>query len=327
MASPNCITFGGIKVDRAIAGEVIHRVQPLGVEAALSAIEASGHEQIEKRRQIENAVQAAKFEAARAQRQFDAVDPDNRLVAGELERRWNERLEAMRGIEDDLSRLASMPTQSLSPDDRERLLSLGRDLARAWDSNGATIETKKKIIRLLINEIIVDLVGDHITMIVHWQGGDHTRLQIKKNKGGQTRWVTDADVIELVRALARHMPDHTIAAVLNRSGKATGRGNSWTRSRVCSVRHQKEIAVFREGERAERGEVTLFEAAETLAVSPSTIRRLIAAGILKAEQVCKGAPWIIRRADLEREDVRHEAQARRTRRPASANPLQKTFDL
>lgn len=327
MASPTCITFGGIKVDRVIAGEVIHRVQPLGVEAALSAIEASGHEQIEKRRQIENALQAAKFEAARAQRQFDAVDPDNRLVAGELERRWNERLAAMRVIEDDLSRFVSMPTQSLSPDDRERLLSLGRDLARAWDSNGATIETKKKIIRLLINEIIVDLVGDDITMIVHWQGGDHTRLQIKKNKGGQTRWVTDADVIDLVHALARHMPDHTIAAVLNRSGKATGRGNSWTRSRVCSVRHQKDIAVYREGERGERGEVTLFGAAETLAVSPSTIRRLIASRILKAAQVCKGAPWIILRADLEREDVRREAQARRTRRPASANLLQKTFDL
>ena len=282
---------------------------------------------MEKRRQIQNALQAAKFEAARAQRQFDAVDPDNRLVAGELERRWNERLAAMRALEEDLAELAATPTQSLSPVDRERLLSLGKDLAQAWDALGATVETKKKIIRLLIKEIVVDLVGDHITMIVHWQGGDHTRLEVKKNKGGQTRWVTDADVIDLVRALARHMPDHTIAAVLNRSGKSTGRGHSWTRSRVCTLRNLKKIAVYRDGERAERGEVTLFEAAETLAVSPSTIRRLIAAGVLKAQQVCKGAPWIISRTDLERDDVRREALARRMRRPASANPLQKTLDL
>ena len=327
MASPSCITFGGVKVDRVIAAEVIHRVQPLGVEAALSAVETSGHEHAGKCQQIENALQAAKFEAARAQRQFDAVDPDNRLVAGELERRWNERLSAMRALEDDRAQVAAKPAQSLSPEDRERLLSLGKDLAQAWASPGATAETKKKIIRLLINEIIVDLAGDHITMIVHWQGGDHTRLEVKKNKGGQTRWVTDADVIDLVCALARHMPDHTIAAVLNRSGKSTGRGHSWTRSRVCTLRNQKKIAVYRDGERAERGEVTLFEAAETLVVSPSTIRRLITAGVLKAQQVCKGAPWIISRADLEHETVRLEAQSKRLRHPASANPHQKTFDL
>ena len=150
---------------------------------------------------------------------------------------------------------------------------------------------------------------------------------MKKNKGGQTRWVTDADVVDLVRALARHMPDQTIAAVLNRSGKSTGRGNSWTRSRVCSLRNQKEIAVYRDGERSERGEVTLFEAAETLAVSPSTIRRMIAAGVLQGLQVCKGAPWIIRSADLAREEVRREAQARRTRRPAPRDPLQKMLHL
>jgi hypothetical protein len=70
---------------------------------------------------------------------------------------------------------------------RVRLKKISLDLAQAWDSPGATIETKKRIIRLLISEIIVDLIGDHITMIVHWQGGGHTRLDIKKNKGGQTR--------------------------------------------------------------------------------------------------------------------------------------------
>jgi DNA invertase Pin-like site-specific DNA recombinase len=327
MANPSCIAFGGIRVDRVIAAEVLYRVQPLGIEAALAAIEASGQEHLEKQRQIENALQAARFEAARAHRQFDAVDPDNRLVAGELERRWNERLAAMRSLEEELALIAARPAQSLSPEERERLMSLGQDLARAWNSSGATVETKKKIIRLLISEIIVDVVGDKIDLIVHWQGGDHTHLQVKKNKGGQTRWVTDADVIDLVRALARHMPDHTIAAVLNRSGKSTGRGNSWTRTRVCSVRHQKEIAVYRNGERAERDEVTLFEAAETLAVSPSTIRRMIVVGVLHGQQVCKGAPWIISRADLARADVRGEAQARRTRRPSSRNPLQKMLDL
>jgi excisionase family DNA binding protein len=150
---------------------------------------------------------------------------------------------------------------------------------------------------------------------------------VKKNKFGRNRWVTDADVTDLVHVLARQMPDQAIAAVLNRSGKSTGRGNSWTRSRVCSLRSKRGIAPYRDGERGERGEVTLLEAAESLAVSTSTVRRMIDAGMLPANQLCKGAPWIIRHSDLQRDDVCREALSRRTRRPPSYDPLQKTLDL
>ena len=96
------------------------------------------------------------------------------------------------------------------------------------------------------------------------------------------------------------MPDKAIASVLNRAGKTTGRGNGWTKSRVCSLRSHNDIAAYREGERRERGEVTLDEAAAVLYVSPSTVRRLTKDGQLAASQLCKGAPWIIKAADLER---------------------------
>jgi hypothetical protein len=123
------------------------------------------------------------------------------------------------------------------------------------------------------------------------------------------------------------MPDESIAAILNRAGKSTGRGNSWTRSRVCSLRYGQNIEPYHEGERAERGEVTIDEAGATLAVSPSTIRRMINDGILPAQQLCKGAPWIIRLRDLVREDVRAEAAARRSRRPSSIDPRQRSLDF
>jgi excisionase family DNA binding protein len=326
MAANNCIAFGGVRIDRAVAAEVLDRLQPLGVEAALAALMSQEHEQSEKRRQLENALEAARYEAARAHRQYDAVDPDNRLVASELERRWNEKLGRVQAIEAALAEVVARPASMLSPDDRDRLMSLGKDLAYAWDSIGATVETKKKIIRLLITEIVVDVSGT-LDLIIHWQGGDHTRLTVKKYKAGRNRWVTDAEVIDLVRVLARQMPDASIASVLNRSGKSTARGQSWTRSRICSLRYQKGIAAYREGERAERGEATLHEAAELLSVSPSTILRMLNAGTLPANQLCKGAPWIIRRADLQREDVRREAQRRRLRRPASDNHLQIDLNL
>ena len=327
MAASSCISFGGIRIDRTIAQEVLDRLQPLGVEAAIAAMDAHGEEQLDKRRQLENALEQARFEATRAHRQYDQVDPDNRLVAGELERRWNERLANVRALEEQLAQHDTGSAITLGFQDRDRLLALGRDLSRAWDSAGASVETRKKIVRLLIAEIVIDVVGDTLALVIHWQGGDHTRLSAKRNKVGQNRWVTDTDVVDLVRILARQMPDEAIAAVLNRSGKSTGRGNSWTRMRVCSLRHNHDITPYREGERSERGEVTVNEAAAALAVSPSTIRRMINDGMLPAQHYCEGAPWIICLDDLKRKEVRTEAERRRSRRPLSRNPCQRSLDL
>jgi excisionase family DNA binding protein len=194
-------------------------------------------------------------------RQYDAVDPDNRLVAGELDHRWNERLLALRTLENERDALVAHAAPALTEAERERLLALGAD-------------------------------------------------------------GTDADVVELVAVLARQLPDKAIAAILNRAGKATGRGNGWTRSRVCWLRNHRGIAPYREGERTERGEVTLEEASETLKVSEATVRRLIADKVLTAAQYCKGAPWVIRADDLQDENVKQAANARRQRRPASADQRQ-----
>jgi hypothetical protein len=327
MAASSCISFGGTRIDRAVAQEVLDRLQPLGIEAALGAMNAHAEEHLAKRRQLENALEQARFEASRAHRQYDQVDPDNRLVAGELERRWNDRLATVHALEEQLAQHDTGPSITLGLKDRERLLALGRDLSRAWDSASASVETRKKIVRLLIAEIVVDVADDTLALVIHWQGGDHTRLNAKRNRVGQNRWVTDTDVVDLVRILARQMPDEAIAAVLNRSGKSTGRGNSWTRMRVSSLRHNQDIAPYREGERSERGEVTVNEAAAALAVSPSTIRRMISHGMLPAQHHCEGAPWIICLHDLNRKDVCTEAERRRSRRPLSRDPCQRSLNL
>ena len=327
MAASTCITFGGVRVDRAVAQEVLDRLQPLGIEAALAAMNEHGEERLEKKKQLTNALEHARFEAARAHRQYDQVDPDNRLVASELERRWNEKLANVHALEEQLVQHDTGRALALNAKDRERLLALGSDLSRAWDEAGASIETRKKIVRLLIAEIIADVVGDKLELVIHWHGGDHTRLSTKRNRVGQNQWATDADVVDLVRILSRQMTDESIAAVLNRSGRSTGRGNSWTRNRVCSLRHHHNIAPYRQGERADRGEATINEAAAALVVSTSTIRRMISGGVLPAQQLCKGAPWIIRLCELERTHVRAEAAARRSRRPSSGDPCQESLDF
>ena len=233
----------------------------------------------------------------------------------------------MRNLEAELDQAGTERADALSMGDRDRLMMLGRDLAQAWDDPGATPETRKKIIRMVISEIIVDVVGDGLELVIHWGGGDHTRLSAKKNKFGHTRWVTEVDIVDLVRTLARHMPDHAIAMFLNRSGKITSHGHSWTRGSVCSLRHQNDIAIHRPGERAERGEATIEEAAAILDVSTSTVRRLIAERTLSASQTCKGAPWIIPQFELTREAVRREANARRSRRPPSDDRQKNLFEI
>ena len=308
-----CISFGSLRVDAAVADEVIERIQPLGVEAALAALQQRGREDAEKRRQVELALEQARFEAAHARRQYDAVDPDNRLVAGELERRWNERLKEERRLQDELDAVGATPSNGVTEDEREALLRLGGDVERAWHAEGATIATRKRIVRVLIEEIVVRVEEDSLDLVIRWAGEDHTALRVRKNRTGEHRWRVDADVVDLVRAMARQMPDMGIAAALNRTGKTTAKGRSWTRTRVAALRNIHSIAVYREGERAERGEVTLEEAAATLTVSQATVRRLIVEGALPANQSCKGAPWTIRASDLRRVEVADEAERRRKR--------------
>ena len=228
----------------------------------------------------------------------------------------------MRALEDERDTLAASSHTTLTQAERERLLALGADVEGAWHSPGATAVTRKRIIRTLIEEIVVQVEEDALGLVIRWVGGDHTPLRVRKNRAGQHRWGTAADVVALVTMLARQLPDKAIAAILNRAGKATGRGNGWTRSRVCWLRNHRSIPPYREGERAERGEATLEEAAAILKVSEATVRRLIQEKILPATQHCKGAPWVIRTSDLDDETVKRTAEARRSRRPPSVDPHQ-----
>lgn len=133
---------------------------------------------------------------------------------------------------------------------------------------------------------------------LHWKGGDHTALEVPKNLTGQHRWKTSATTEQLIRDLARLLPDGTIASLLNRLGVRSAKKNTWTLLRVRVFRSERKIEAYREGEHAERGELVLKEAADLLGVSKMTVTRLIKDGLLPAKQACGGAPYVIRQQDL-----------------------------
>jgi DNA invertase Pin-like site-specific DNA recombinase len=317
-----CISFGALRVDEAVGAEIVRLLQPFGVEAAIQAITQREHQSGEKQRQIELALEQARYEAIRARRQYDAVDPENRLVAHELERRWNGALTNVRALEEELEALLRQQPAALSVEERQRLLQMGADLEAAWHHPAATAVTRKRIIRVVLHEVVAHVEDDRIHLLLHWQGGDHTRLTVRKNRRGQTRWSVEPEMVELIRACARLMPDKAIAGMLNRAGKRTGRSNGWTQSRVRGFRNTHDIAVYRDGEWAERGEVTLTEAARMLNLSPMTVLRRIRAGLIPAEQYCKGAPCVIKRQDIEDPHLMESAKAC-PKGPSSLNPDQK----
>jgi DNA invertase Pin-like site-specific DNA recombinase len=317
-----CISFGGLRADQAVASAVLGVLKPLGVDAALKALEAQASETSAAHKQLELALQRARHEAAHARRQYDAVDPANRLVAGELERRWNKSLEAIQQIEGEVAAMEAAKPSSLSEKEREHLMGLGADLELAWAHPAATSATRKRIVRAALSEIIVRTEGGFIEMVLHWQGGDHTALKIKRNPAGKHRWAVPEDTLTLIRELARLMPDKQIARLLNRAGKPTGRGNGWTQARVCSFRSHYGIPVHRESEWAERDEITLEAAAQIMDVSVMTALRMARLGFIKGRQVCYGAPWAFKAADI----IAYRAQNPR-QRPLTANPAQQSLQF
>jgi DNA invertase Pin-like site-specific DNA recombinase len=319
-----CISVSGLSIDAAIAKEVLCVLKPLGIEAAVKAIEAQSAETTTAERQLELSLQQARYEAAHARRQYDSVDPANRLVAGELERRWNEALQAIARIEGDIAAMIARRPPPLGEPERQQLLALGADLERAWSHPAATPATRKRILRTAISEVVVRRDGAIIHAVLHWQSGDHTELQVKQrlNAAGRHSPRIPDDTIVLMRELARLMPDRQIARLLNRIRVATGHGNAWTQERVRGFRNHHEIAGYRDGEWAERGEITLEAAAKLVGVCNMTALRMLRRGDIKGQQVCPGAPWVIKTADLIGFTGR-----KRPDLPLTPDPDQRAFDF
>ena len=296
-----CISFGGLSVDEAVGGEIVRILEPIGLEAALRAIDDDAEAGSEAVRQHEIVIERARYEADRAWRQYDAVDPGNRQVAGELERRWNERLVAVQTAEDALKSARETHADTRMDDgERDACLQLGADLEEAWNHEGVTAEARKRILRAALEEVMAWREDRRTRLLLHWRGGDHTELFVAQRSKGLHRHATDADTGALITGLARQMPDMAIAALLNRLGRRTGKGHGWRKASVCSFRNRRDIPPCREGERQERGEMTLTEAAAALKVDYQKAHRLIQEGRLPARQLCPRAPWIISATDVER---------------------------
>lgn len=326
-AAAGCgLAFGGLRVGEAIEREVLRVLTPGAIEAALASAESAGDETAATRHALELELREARYEAERARRQYDAVEPEHRLVATTLEERWNAALERVATLEHRLEQLATHPTPPALPD-RATLLALAQEFPAVWTDPATDARTKKHLVRLLIEEIIVFHRDPRaLELLIHWKGGKHTRLRVLRNRSGQHRRCTDRAVVEVVRDLARRVPDAQIARLLNRLGYRTGAGNTWTQQRVVSLRHAHDIPVYTPSPDG-MAPLTIGQAARALGVSTTTVRRLIMSGRLPATQPVPYAPWAIRPADLHAPAVQHAVQAVKSGRALPRTPPEMQLTL
>ncbi len=294
-----CIGFGGRRVDEAVGEALLRAVEPVAMEAALRAINEDRAAKSDAVRQAELALERARYEAGRAFRKFDEVDPENRQVAAELERRWNGRLIAASEMEAALERVQEAG-QAFRMGDAKRVacLDLGASLELAWCHERVSPEIRKRILRAALVEALAHVEDRRVRLVLHWQGGDHSEISVEKPPSGRHRHVTGEETSAIMTALARQAPDETIAAMLNRSGRLTGKGRRWRKANVASFRAYRKIPACREGEEKERGEVGVREAARIPGVRDRTVVSRIASGRLPAWQACRGAPWVVKIDDL-----------------------------
>ena len=300
-----CLSFGGLRPDRAVAEEVLRAVDRHAVEAALVAAEKVALERDERRQAVVLELEQARYESQLAERRYEAVDPAQRLVAAELEARWNVALQRARDVEKRLEECSSRSSAAgTHPLDREALLRLAQDLAAVWQSPSTEMRHKQRIVHILIEEIIanIDEEKHEIMLMIHWRGGRHTPLRFTRVKSGHHRRCTEVEAVEVVKRMAGHYRDEQIAATLNRLGLRTGAGNTWHEARVCSLRHHLGLPIYHPDQQ-DHSRVTLEEAAARLGISVRAVRRMIENNILPAKQTIKFAPWEIAVEVLEDEAV------------------------
>ena len=256
--------------------------------------------QAEQRRVLELELQQARYEASLAERRYAACDPDNRLIAATLEKSWEATLRRVQDCELRLAAAAVALAKVSTPD----FTGVADDLEAAWKAPGVTMRTRQQLLRALVNEITVDIdeAAREIVLAIHWKGGQHSELRLRKPQTGGHDCKTPDDALAIIRSMAARWSDEDIAATLNRMGLPTGQGKTWTGRRVGDIRRVRGIHAYLSADK-DGAWLTMREAAQQCGVTHHRIRRLIQAGVLPAEQVVRGAPYQIRAADLQSEPV------------------------
>ena len=292
-----CLTVGGIQIDQAVTDAFLKAVAPAAVEVTEHAIRQLEADHDAALGQWRLAVERARYEADRAERQYRAVEPENRMVARGLESQWEKRLRDLAAAEAELERRQQLRPRTLSQEEKNKIRALGSDLRNVWAAPTTTDRDRKEVLRTLLEEVIVtvDRPAHQAHLTIRWRGGKLTEIDLPLPRSQPRGLRTDEDTISLLPRLAALYTDDVIAGILNHQGRKTASGERFTANQVGSLRRYRGIPRFRPSEQSTQGDVVpIRKAAQILGMNTSTIHRWLAEGFIAGEQVTPFAPWQIR---------------------------------
>jgi hypothetical protein len=292
-----CQGLGGKRLDQHVARIFLDTVTPAKLAIVSEAMEQAETRHLAEEKLLQKQLEKALYEAERAKRQYDRVEPENRLVARTMEKAWEQGLREIQRLQNLLQERQNRKYSPLTTVEMNRIHALGKTLKKVWNAPTTTNRDRKELLRTLIRDIVilVDREQRIARCTIQWEGGATTHFTSPLNKIGHHGSSTEDETVELVRRLALHYPDDVIARILVRQHIRTGKGNNFNAGRVCSLRNHYNIPVF--SGRKEKLETekmyTVAQAADELGVSTATVLRWLREGFIQGKQVAPGAPWQI----------------------------------
>ena len=299
LATKDCMSFRCDLLDAAVSEQVLKALQPAELELALAAVRELESRDQTIMRQWQMRLERAEYEVALAERRYQEVDPSNRLVAGTLERRWNDALAHLEDLKKQAAEFQRQEARIVTPEQKAKVLALARDFPRLWHAPSTHDKDRKRMLRLLIKDITVEKLAEPRQLSVHirWHGGALTDLSVPLPPKAADRLRYPSATVERVRELAHNLPDAQIADQLNREGHVSSTGKPYTRSIISWIRwrHQIQAPKFKTPE-----ELTVQQVAKQFGVTHSVVYDWIEKGTIKARRFNNGMPyWITLSAEDE----------------------------
>lgn len=305
---PLCQNFMVPHIDQAVAPVFLAAVAPARLQTALATMAEVTEQRQQLSRQWQQRLERAGYEADLARRRYEQVDPDNRLVAAELEQRWEEKLQVLDNLTQAWRDVQAQEVQPLSEADKELIRQLATDLPALWQADTTTFAERKRLLRCLVQDVTLDARSKpgFSLIYIRWHTGATTIVEAERPKPGCR---TAKEVVARIRSLAQEKPDDQIAQIFNGEKILTATGQSWTRRRVENVRKNHSIPTAcpyftpTKGPRGD-GLIAATEAATRLGVSGSMVAYWFRQGLIVGQQRRpRTALWVrLTEADRQRWD-------------------------
>lgn len=301
-----CTTVPAMIIDQAITNRLMQVIQPAELDLAIEVMDKllKGEDDANKGWKLQ--LERAKYEAERAERQYQQVEPENRLVARSLESRWNEKLTELARIQEEYAQYQSRQSWRPTEQDKAEILALAKELPRIWSADTTKAKDRKRILRMLIEDVTVfaEARQEKIKLGLRWRNQCHEEIYALKPLPIASFRKHSIQTVELVRALSDTMTDNQIADHLNESGFRTSEGRLFTVDSIKWIRYSHKIQGFSTKQKG----LSVKEVAMKLNVSPGVVYYWINHGILDAKKTAPGWPWDIQLDEQTEEELRDRIQ-------------------